>query len=200
MRYADDCMIFCKSRKSAERTLRNILPYIEDKLFLKVNREKTRVAHISKVKYLGYTFYNHKGLQFRVHPKSVEKLKKKLRELTDRNNGWSNETRILKLQQYIRGWVNYFKLADMKRLLRETDEWMRHRIRAIYWKQWKKVRTRIKKLRSLNLPECAVLEIANSRKGIWRSALILNTALTNKEIANLGYTSLASYYLQVCEN
>ena len=85
VRYADDCMIFCKSRKSAERTLRNILPYIEDKLFLKVNREKTCVAHISKVKYLGYTFYNRKGFRFRVHPKSVKKMKKRLRELTDRN-------------------------------------------------------------------------------------------------------------------
>ena len=200
VRYADDCMIFCKSRKSAERTLQNILPYIEDKLFLKVNREKTCVAHFSKVKYLGYTFYNYKGLRFRVHPKSVEKMKKKLRELTDRNNAWSNEHRILKLQQFIRGWVNYFKLADMKQLLRDTDEWLRHRIRAIYWKQWKKVRTKIRKLRSLNLPEWVVCEIANCRKGIWRSALVLNQALTNKEIANLGYMTMTDYYLQVCEN
>ena len=158
------------------------------------------MAHISKVKYLGYTFYNHKGLRFRVHPKSVDKMKKKLREITDRNNAWSNEHRILKLQQYIRGWVNYFKLADMKRLLQDTDEWLRHRIRAIYWKQWKKVRTRIRKLRSLNLPEWVVFEIANCRKGIWRSALVLNQALTNKEIANLGYMTLTGYYLQVCEN
>ena len=200
VRYADDCMIFCKSRKSAERTLQNILPFIEKRLFLKVNREKTCVAHISKVKYLGYSFYNCKGLRFRVHPKSVEKMKKKLRELTDRNNGWSNEYRILKLQQFIRGWVNYFKLADMKNLLRDTDTWLRHRIRAIYWKQWKKVKTRIRKLRSLNLPEWVVFEIANCRKGIWRSALALNQALTNKEIANLGYISLTGYYLQVCEN
>ena len=200
VRYADDCMIFCKSRKSAERTLQNILPYIEKKLFLKVNRDKTIVAYISKVKYLGYTFYNHKGLRFRVHPKSVEKMKKKLREVTDRNNAWSNEYRILKLQQFIRGWVNYFELADMKQLLQDTDEWLRHRIRAIYWKQWKKVRTRIRKLRSLNLPEWVVLEIANCRKGIWRSALVLNQALTNKELANLGYMSLTGYYLQVCEN
>lgn len=86
VRYADDCMIFCKSRKSAERTLRNILPYIEGNLFLKVNREKTCVSHISKVKYLGYTFYNHKGFRFRVHTKSVEKMKKKLKELTNRSN------------------------------------------------------------------------------------------------------------------
>ena len=107
VRYADDCMIFCKSRKSAERTLRNILPYIEEKLFLKANREKTCVAYISKVKYLGYSFYRHKGFRFRVHPKSVEKMKKKLRELTDRSNAWSNENRILKLKQFIKGWVNY---------------------------------------------------------------------------------------------
>ena len=200
VRYADDCMIFCKSRKSAERTLRNILPYIEEKLFLKVNREKTCVAYISKVKYLGYSFYRHKGFRFRVHPKSVEKMKKKLRELTDRSNAWSNENRILKLKQFIKGWVNYFKLADMKQLLKETDKWLRHRIRAIYWKQWKKVRTRIRKLRNLNLPERIVFEIANCRKGIWRSAEVLNQALTNKEIANLGYISLTGYYLQVCEN
>ena len=200
VRYADDCMIFCKSRKSAERTLRNILPYIEEKLFLKANREKTCVAYISKVKYLGYSFYRHKGFRFRVHPKSVEKMKKKLRELTDRSNAWSNENRILKLKQFIKGWVNYFKLADMKQLLKETDKWLRHRIRAIYWKQWKKVRTRIRKLRNLNLPERIVFEIANCRKGIWRSAEVLNQALTNKEIANLGYISLTGYYLQVCEN
>ena len=200
VRYADDCMIFCKSRKSAERTLRNILPYIEEKLFLKVNREKTSVAHISRVKYLGYTFYNHKGFRFRVHPKTVAKMKKRLRELTDRNNGWSNKYRIAKLQQFIRGWINYFKLADMKSMLIRMDEWLRHRIRAIYWKQWKRVRTRVRKLRSLNLPEWVVFEIANCRKGIWRSALVLNQALTKKEIANLGYMSMTDYYLQVCEN
>ena len=200
VRYADDLMIFCKSKKSAERTLNNILPYIEGKLFLKVNREKTCVAHISKVKYLGYTFYNHKGIRFRVHSKSVEKMKNKLRELTDRNNAWSNEYRIQKLQQFIRGWVNYFKLADMKKLMKETDEWLRHRIRAIYWKQWKKVRTRLRKLRSLNLPKSVVVELANCRKGTWRSALALNQALTNKVIASHGYMSLTGYYLQICEN
>ena len=135
-RYADDCMIFCKSQKGAERTLQNILPYIEEKLFLKVNREKTCVAQVSEVKYLGYSFYNHKGFRLRVHPKLVVKMKKQLRELTDRSNAWSNEHRILKMRQFIMGWVNYFKLADMKRLLRDTDEWLRHRIRAMYWKHW----------------------------------------------------------------
>ena len=201
VRYADDCMIFCKSRKSAERTLKNIIPFIEGKLFLKVNRKKTSVAHISKVKYLGYAFYRYKGkCRFRVHPKSVAKMKDKIRELTKRNNGWGNEYRAMKLTQYVRGWVNYFSLADMKGLLRETDEWLRHKIRAIYWKQWKKVKTRYRMIKRYGLPKWKVHEMANCRKGVWRSALMLNSVLTKQEIASLGYISMTDYYLKVCEN
>lgn len=152
VRYADDCMIICKSRKSAERTLNNIVPYIEGKLFLKVNRDKTKVAHISKVRYLGYALYRFRGkCRLRVHPKSVAKMKSQIRELTARSNGWGNEYRALKLTQFIRGWVNYFALADMKRLLSDTDEWMRRKIRTIYWKQWKRVRTRYKMIKKIQL-------------------------------------------------
>jgi group II intron reverse transcriptase/maturase len=201
VRYADDCMIFCKSRKSAVRTLENIMPYIEGKLFLKVNRDKTKVAHVSKVKYLGYSFYRYKGkCRLRVHPKSVAKMKAKLKELTSRNNGWSNEYRAVKLTQFIRGWVNYFAMADMKQLLRITDEWLRRRIRAIYWKQWKKIKTRYRMIRKFGLPEWKVHEMANCRKGIWRSAIMLNSVLTNKVIDSLGYISMADYYLKICEN
>ena len=201
VRYADDCMIFCKSRKSAERTLKNIIPFIEGKLFLKVNREKTEVLHISKAKYLGYSFYRYKGkCRFRVHPKSVRKLRNKIRELTDRNNGMSNAKREDKYQQFVRGWVNYFKLADMKRLLKETDEWARRRIRAVYWKQWKRVRTRYRILRKLKLEHWQAIKLANSRCGYWRMAEILSTVITNKIIAKLGYTSMLDYYLVVYEN
>jgi group II intron reverse transcriptase/maturase len=201
VRYADDCMIFCKSKRSAERTLANIIPYIEGKLFLKVNREKTEVAHISKVKYLGYAFYRYKGrCKLRVHPKSVAKMKDKIRKLTSRSNGWGNEFRAFKLAQFIRGWVNYFKLADMKTLLKDMDEWLRRKIRAIYWKQWKKVKTRYKMIRRYKLPEWKVHELANCRKGVWRSALMLNSVLTNKEIASLGFMTMTGYYLKVCVN
>ena len=201
VRYADDCMIFCKSRKSAERTLKNIIPFIERKLFLKVNRKKTGVAHISKVKYLGYTFYRNKGkCRFRVHPKSVTKMKDKIRELTDRNNGMSNAKREEKYQQFVRGWVNYFKLADMKKLLRETDEWARRRIRAVYWKQWKKVKTKYRMLKALGLEHWKAKELACSRKGCWRMAQVLNQIFSNKIITKLGYTSMLDYYLVVCEN
>lgn len=201
VRYADDCMVFCKSRKSAVRTLENILPYIEKKLFLKVNRRKTKVAHVSKVKYLGYGFYRYKGkCKMRVHPKSIAKMRARLKELTSRNNGWGNERRALKLTQFIRGWINYFSLADMKQVLRSTDEWLRRRIRAVYWKQWKKVKTRYRMIQKFGLPEWKVHEMANCRKGTWRAAIMLNSVLTNKEIVSLGYMSMADYYLKICEN
>lgn len=201
VRYADDCMIFCKSRKSAMRTLENIMPYIEDRLFLKVNREKTKVAHISKVKYLGYGFYRYKGTcRLRVHPKSIAKMKAKLKSLTSRNNGWGNEYRAIKLRQFVRGWVNYFGLADMKSMLTQTDEWLRRKIRAIYWKQWKKVKTRYRMIQKFGVPEWKVHELANCRKGTWRAAVMLNSVLTNKIIANLGFTPMTDYYLKNCEN
>ena len=203
VRYADDCMVFCKSRKSAERTLRNIIPFIEGKLFLKVNRKKTSVAHISKVKYLGYAFYRYKGkCRFRVHPKSVVKMKDKIRELTKRSNGRGNEYRAMRLTQFVRGWVNYFSLADMRRLLRETDEWLRHKIRSIYWKQWKKVRTKFKELKRLGVEEEKAWICANMRNGNWYCSgyFVLQTAFNNKKLCELGYPTFTEFYLKVCEN
>ena len=201
VRYADDCIIFCKSRKAAERTMRNIVPYITNKLFLKVNLEKSTVAHVSKVKYLGYGFYRHKGkCRLRVHPKSVNKMKNKIREMTVRGNKYSNEERKKKLTEYVRGWVNYFRLADMKYLLQRTDEWMRRRIRAVIWKQWKRVRTRYRMLRKLHVEEWRIREIANCRKGTWRAARIPSTVITKERLARAGYPSLLSQYQMVREN
>ena len=190
VRYADDCMIFCKSRKSAKRTLENIIPFIEGKLFLKVNRDKTCVEQISKVKYLGYSFYRYRGkCRFRVHPKSIAKMKEKIRELTNRSNGWGNEYRALKLTQFIRGWVNYFGMADMKSLLSQTDEWLRHKIRAIYWKQWKKVKTKFKELKKLGVDKEKAWVCANMRNGNWYCSgyFVLQTAFNNKKLRELGY-------------
>ena len=203
VRYADDCMIFCKSKKSAERTLNNIVPYIEEKLFLKINRTKTCVAHVSRVKYLGYSFYRYKGkCRFRVHPKSVTKMKNKIRELTDRHNGWGNEYRALKLTQFIRGWVNYFGMANMKRLLHNSDEWLRHRIRAIYWKQWKKVKTKFKELKKLGVEEEKAWICANMRNGNWFCSgyITLQGAFNNKKLRELGYPTFTELYLKICEN
>ena len=203
VRYADDCMIFCKSRKSAERTLENIIPFIEGKLFLKVNRSKTSVEHISRVKYLGYSFYRYRGkCRFRVHPKSIVKMKNKIRELTNRSNGWGNEYRALKLTQYIRGWVNYFGMADMKKLLQTTDEWLRHKIRAIYWKQWKKVKTKYKELKKLGVENEKAWICANMRNGNWFCSgyFVLQTAFNNMKLRELGYPTFTEFYLKICEN
>lgn len=203
VRYADDCMIFCKSRKSAKRTLENIVPYIEGKLFLKVNLEKTEVAHISKVKYLGYAFYRYRGrCRLRVHPKSIAKMKNKIRELTARSNGWGNEYRAIKLTQFVRGWVNYFVLADMKQLLKGTDEWLRHKIRTIYWKQWKKVKTKFTNLKKLGVEEEKAWICANMRNGHWYSGgyFVLQTAFNNKKLRELGFPTFTEQYLKICEN
>ena len=201
VRFADDAIIFCKSKKSAVRTLENIIPYIEKKLFLKVNLAKTTISHISKIKYLGYAFYRNKGkCKFRVHPKSIKKMKDKLRLLTNKNNGWGNDYRRQKLAEFVRGWINYFSMADMKVLMGEVDEWLRRKIRTIYWKQWKRVKTKYRMLRALKLPEWKVHELANCRKGYWRAAKVLNSVLTKKIIARLGYISMSDYYLKICEN
>src|SRR5690606_20218932 len=102
VRYADDIVILCKNKRGAERVMRSVIRFIEDKLFLKVNREKSQVAPISKVKFLGYSFYKTKGEgRLRIHPKSVEKMKARIKELTSRSNGWGNERRKQALRQYI---------------------------------------------------------------------------------------------------
>lgn len=203
VRYADDLMIFCKSRKSADRTLEKILPYIEGKLFLKVNQAKTVVDYVGKVKFLGFTFYKVKGVtKVRIHPKSMAKMKAKIKELTTRSNGWGNERRIERLRRYIIGWVNYYKIADMKNLMATTDEWLRRRIRMIYWKQWKKVKTRFRELKHLGIDADKAWQYANTRKGYWRisNSPILNRSLNNKTLGSLGYLFFADYYRQVRVN
>lgn len=200
VRYADDMMIFCKSKRAAERTLLNITPYIEDKLFLKVNSEKTVVSYVRGVKFLGYSFRVYRGVALLyVHPKSVAKMKDKVRELTCRSNGWGNDYRKLRLKQYITGWVQYFKMAEMKMLLQRTDEWMRHRIRSLIWKQWKKIRTKYKNLRKLGISHDSAYMVANTSKSYWRAVegVIVKTALSNDRIRQAGYTFFSDYYQKV---
>lgn len=199
VRYADDMMIFCKSGKAAQRTLAHILPYIERRLFLRVNREKTQVAHVNRVKYLGYGFYIHKGEgRLRVHPKSIRKLQDKIRETTGRSNGMGIEERKIQLVRKVRGWVNYFKLADMTQLMQRLDEWLRSRIRMVVWKRWKRVRTRFANLRKLGVPVKQAWMWANTRKGYWRTAHspILTLAISIKRIKRAGYPSFAECYAE----
>jgi group II intron reverse transcriptase/maturase len=135
VRYADDLLIFFKSRRSAARTLENLLPFIEKKLFLKVNREKTKVAYMRDIKFLSYAFGRKNGkCQFYIHSESIEKMKTKIWELTRRSNGWSYFCRKERLTWYIRGWLSYFKLAGLRSRIKEWDSWLRRRIRMYIWK------------------------------------------------------------------
>ena len=197
VRYADDLIILCKSKRSAERTLANIVPYIEKKLFLRVNREKTTVAYISRIKFLGYSFYVYKGEgRLRVHPNSIAKMKEQIKMLTSRSNGWGYARRKEALRQYITGWVNYFKLADMRKLLERVDTWYRRRLRMVIWKQWKRIRTRGRNLMKLGIDSHKAWEWANTRKGYWHIAnsFILSCTITNERLRHAGFIFFSDYY------
>ena len=199
-RYADDCNVYVKSKKSAERVMKSITKFIEKELKLKVNKEKSKVDRPWKLKYLGYTFYTKKGeMGIRVHQASIKKLKGKLKSITGRSNAMSMELRAVKLKQLIVGWIGYFKLADMKSILRELDEWLRRRLRLCYWKQWKKIKTKHDNLVKLGVENWKAWEHANTRKGYWRisNSPILATTLTNKYLREQGFITLSERYSQV---
>lgn len=198
VRYADDSMIFCKSERAAMRVKESITRYIEGELYLKVNKEKTVVSYVSGVKYLGYSFYVSQGkCQLAVHPKAKAKMKAKLKELTSRSNGWGYAKRKQKLTEYIRGWVGYYHLANMKRLLMDTDSWLRRRIRMCIWKAWKLPKTRIK-----NLIRCGINKHDARRlgyvKGYWRvsSSIIMQRAASSQKLQYAGYPTLMGSYLE----
>lgn len=200
VRYADDVVILCRSKRGAERVMGSIIRFIEDELFLRVNREKSQTAPIRKVKFLGYPFYKTKGEGLlRIHPKSVSKMKAKVKELTSRSNGWGNDRRKEALRQYIIGWVNYFRVADMQKLLLGIDEWYRRRIRMIIWKQWKRIRTKLANLIKLGVSKSRAWEWANTRKAFWHTAnsFILTTTITVERLRKAGYIFFADYYQKV---
>lgn len=199
-RYADDCNIYVKTRKAALRVMVSITRFIEEDLKLKVNKDKSKVDRPWKLKYLGFTFYPQKGeMGIRVHRNSLKKLKAKLKEVTGRSNAMSMELRSIKLRQIIVGWVNYFKLADMKSTLKTLDEWLRRRIRLCYWKQWKKIKTRHDNLKKLGIDEYKAWEYANTRKGYWRisNSPILARTLSNKYLKEQGFITLTEKYLSL---
>lgn len=198
VRFADDTVIFVKSRKAADRVSEGLTKFIEDKLKLKVNKDKTKISNATKIKYLGFSFYyaNKGKVGIRIHPKSIQKMKNKIREITKRSNGKGYQRIKEKLTQYIRGWVNYFKIADMKINIKNWDAWLRRKIRCYIWKNWKKVKTKIKHLIKLGLSEDGAKRLAFSRKGYWRLSRTkeLSIALTNERLARAGYPTFQQYY------
>lgn len=196
-RYADDCNIYVKSKKAANRVMESITQFIEKKLKLKVNKDKSTVDRPWKLKFLGFSFYRGKGeFRIRVHEKPLKKLKAKIKELTSRSNAMKMEYRFLKLKQAIVGWVNYFAIADMRNILKTLDEWLRRRIRMCFWKQWKKTKTKHDNLVRLGIPNNKAWEYANTRKGYWRisKSPILSRTLTNKYLKEIGLVSISEIY------
>ena len=199
VRYADDLNIFCKSKASAKQTLKHLIPFIEGKLKLKVNRDKTKVSKPSRIKFLGYTFGKNSekvGYTPRLHSKSTEKIKEKIKEVTQRNTLIEKEQWTVKANQVVRGWVNYFYLAEMKRFLRELDHWFRRRIRMVFIKRWKRPKTIIRNLIKLGLDEDSAKCIGYSRKGYWRVARNpqINIAMSNTKLEKNGFLFFLPLY------
>jgi len=196
-RFADDCNIYVKSQKAGIRVMANVKKIMEGRLKLKVNEKKSAVDLVSKRKFLGFSFYFGKdGASIRIHEKSFKRFKDKIRDITNRNTGISNELRIKKLNDYTVGWMNYFAVAKASDKIRLLESWIRRRLRACIWKQWKKVKTKGRNLIKFGVSEPKAWEYANTRKGYWRisKSPILNTTLNNKYLENLGYKSISKRY------
>ena len=200
VRYADDCLIMVRSEKAANHVMESVTRYIENKLGLKVNVEKSKVARPNNIKYLGFGFYNKKGTwRPKPHLKSLQKFEIKLKDITSRSNAMSISDKIVKLNQVIRGWINYFRIADMKSSMDKIGEHLRHRLRMCIWKYWKKPRTKYKALRKLGISEYNSYMVANTRRGYYwvASTVVMHMAISNKRLKQKGLMFPLDHYLKV---
>jgi group II intron reverse transcriptase/maturase len=200
VRYADDCNIFVGSRKAAERVMKSVTDFIERKLGLKVNAEKSQIGRPNQIKFLGFGYAEDEGGKYVAvpHKSSVEKLRRKLKALTSRKWSISLDDRLEKLRQQITGWVNYFRSAVMKWTPMDIDSRLRMRIRVVIWKQWKTPKKRYESLRKLGIKHRSA-RIAYSGKGyqVLCKSPTIHTALTNKRLERRGLVSMASHYAKV---
>ena len=200
IRYADDIVVLAKSRRAAQRLLESTQRYLEKKLKLKMNVEKSKVVSVyskQNFKFLGFALGKGKnGVYIRAHTKSLKKAKAKLKELTSRSQGRNVRKVMEKVKVFIRGWLGYFGIASMKTTMREWDKWLRRRFRMYIWKQWKKPKTRVNNLIILGMPEWQAYRNGNTRKGYWAVAGsgILTHTITNKRLAQAGYYSILDRY------
>lgn len=200
VRYADDIVVFARSKRAAERLLESCRRYLEGKLKLHINTEKSKVTSIFSTrnfKFLGFCLgKNGKGVFIRAHYKSLAKAKEKLKLLTKRNRGRNVRAVMREVKVFIRGWLGYFHVADMKRTMQSWDEWLRRRFRMYIWKQWKKPKTKVANLRKLGIPADKAFQWGNSRRGYWRIAgsAVLQRSITNERLAAAGYFSILGCY------
>lgn len=173
VRYADDFMIYVKSRRAGDRVMKSISKFITDKLCLKVNEEKSAVSHPWWRCYLGFSFTSSRANpQIRIHSKSIVKFKKRIRELIPKNSGRSIQQIVYDLNLFTRGWWNYYKLATTRSMFRSLNGWIFRRLRAMLWKQWKNPRTRVRNLKKLGIYHSYAMTCGNARKGCWRMSRV----------------------------
>lgn len=198
VRYADDLRVFVRSERAAHRVLGGVTEIVEGRLKLKVNREKSSVATVSTAALLGFGFYVAAGgrVGVRVHAKAWKRLKLRLAELTRRNWGVSMAHRIGRLNRYIAGWCAYFAIADGRKRFEAVDEWLRRRLRAVRWKQWKRARTRIRELTALGVHPDQAYQWGLTSKGVWRLAgsAPLQVAMPNSYWDAAGLHGLAYHW------
>jgi group II intron reverse transcriptase/maturase len=197
VRYADDCNIYVRTWKAGQRVKQSITHFIEGKLKLKVNHEKSAADRPWKRKFLGFTLnWDKKNPKVNISKTSMQRVKAKIREITSRKSPIPMEWRIKELNQYLTGWCGYYALADTPSIFQSLDEWTRRRLRMCLWKQWKLPRTRVKKLASRGVPKQKAYEWGNTRKKYWRIACspILHRTLDNKYWTSKGLKSLADRY------
>lgn len=203
VRYADDIVVVTKSKRAAEHMLESCRKFLEGKLKLTMNLQKSKVVSLFSIrnfKFLGCCLgKNGRGIYIRVHRNSLQKAKQKLRELTNRSQGRNVSMVMAKVKEFIRGWIGYFYIADMKRILQSWDKWLRRRIRMYIWKQWKKPKTRVQNLKKLGIPEWQAYQWGNTRLGYWRVAgsAILSRSITNEKLALAGYYDFPAQYEQI---
>ena len=200
IRCADDIVLLAKSERASERLLESSTKFLEGTLKLKVNREKSRTVSVFAIrnfKYLGFCFgRNGKGIYVRVHGKSWKKAKDKLRMLTSRSRCGSVVKTMERIKEYMRGWMNYYSMADMKSNIESLNGWLYRRIRMCIWKQWKLPRTRMRKLIGLGVASHYAATIAYDRKGYWFNAgnKAVNWALSKERLINWGFYDLTTAY------
>ena len=196
VRYADDMMIMCRSERSAKRVLESTARFIEKRLKLKVNREKTKISKLASpddLKFLGFVFSKREGeYKPRPHKKSLKKLRMKIKAILGRSRGISLESYQTELTTTLRGWYNYFEIGLSKTRIQTLDKHTRRRIRMLYWKRWKKIKTKYEALMKLGVNRYKAWEWANTSKGYWAIARswILSTTLTNERLRKHGWLCL----------
>jgi RNA-directed DNA polymerase len=189
VRYADDCVIFVRSKRAGDRVMQSVSRFIEKKLRLKVNREKSAVGRPWERKYLGFCLTNsRKNPKIRIHWKTIKRFKQRVREITARRRGRSLSQVINELKQFMSGWWNYYGLAESFNRLRPLPHWIRRRLRALVWKHWKNRKTRVRELLKRGISRNFALTTGCARKGPWRRSKVkwVNIALPDKHFESLG--------------